>query len=187
MTDENLRYYDLETYLFRDVHDRFEADRRLNAFDLFSIIIWKANRAKSKLAHRLLAEHEGTLEEIAVTFTEALAAAPTSERRFLLTMLDYGFYLPMASAILTVLWPKEFTVYDVRLCEELGEFANLGNLTPKNAWPKYQLYCAAVANHPDVRGLKSLRDKDRSLWGRSAANQLREDIKMRFDKPDIVD
>ena len=50
MTDDLLRYYDLETYLFVDVASRFNEHGKLDAFDLFSIIIWKANRAKSKLA-----------------------------------------------------------------------------------------------------------------------------------------
>ena len=51
-----LRYYDLETYLFEDVRRRFHAERSLSAFDFFSIVIWKANRAKSKIAHRLLSK-----------------------------------------------------------------------------------------------------------------------------------
>jgi hypothetical protein len=54
MTDDFLRYYDLETYLFVDVAGKFKEYDKLDAFDLFSIIIWKAERAKSKLAKRLL-------------------------------------------------------------------------------------------------------------------------------------
>jgi len=41
----------------------------------------------------------------------------------------WEFLLPMASAILTVLYPTEFTVYDVRVCETLGEFGHLKNQT----------------------------------------------------------
>ncbi|SRR6266568_225280 len=49
-----LKYFDRESYLFEDVHSRFHADHSLGAFDFFSIVIWKANRAKSKIARRLL-------------------------------------------------------------------------------------------------------------------------------------
>ena len=51
---DHLAYYDLEAYLFGTVGPRFLNDGRLNAFDFFSIVIWKANRAKSKIARRLL-------------------------------------------------------------------------------------------------------------------------------------
>lgn len=53
-TLDYLRYYDLEAYLFEDVRKRFQKEGVLSAFDFFSIVIWKANRAKSKVAHRLL-------------------------------------------------------------------------------------------------------------------------------------
>ena len=54
MTNDYLQYYDLESYLFDTVSQRFHKEGRLNAFDLFSIIVWKAERAKSRLAHRLI-------------------------------------------------------------------------------------------------------------------------------------
>ena len=51
-----VRYYDLESYLFEDVRQQFQSEGSLSAFDFFSIVIWKANRAKSKIAKRLLRE-----------------------------------------------------------------------------------------------------------------------------------
>jgi hypothetical protein len=74
MTDDFLGYYDLEKYLFEDVARRFQKDGKLDAFDLFSIIIWKAERAKSKLAKRLIAK-TGNLELAAKRFTTALFQA----------------------------------------------------------------------------------------------------------------
>ena len=41
------RYYDLETFLFEDVNRRFRDNGSIGAFEFFSIVIWKANRAKS--------------------------------------------------------------------------------------------------------------------------------------------
>jgi hypothetical protein len=174
MTDDYLLYYDSETYLFTTVRERFRQAGKLDAFDLFSIIVWKANRAKSKIARRLIAKC-GTLEVASESFTTALTAAQTPQTRLSVAMQEWGFYLPMASAILTVLWPGDFTVYDVRVCDELRNFHSLGNLTKADRiWTGYQLYCEAVA--AAVPGNMNLRDKDRFLWGRSAAKQLSQDI-----------
>ena len=104
----------------------------------------------------------------------------------MVVMEVWGFYLPMASAIITVLWPEDFTVYDIRACEQLdelgfGNFANLGNLSTKSLWPRYLEYCDAVKRA--VPQYPSLRDKDRFLWGRSAGRQLADDIARGFAKP----
>ena len=185
MTEDYLLYYDLESYLFDAIGPRFHKEGKLDAFDLFSIIIWKAERAKSKLAHRLIAQ-AGSLEVAAEEFTRKLFDADSPEARLKVAMDDWGFYLPMASAILTVLWPEDFTVYDVRACEQLdrfnlGNFYNLANLSIKSLWPKYLEYCEAVRRA--VPQYTSLRAKDRYLWGRSAARQLARDIEERFSTP----
>jgi hypothetical protein len=182
MTEDYLSYYDLETYLFNTIHARFHKEQKLDSFDLFSIIIWKANRSKSKLAHRLIKKTR-SLDAAADQFTHALFEADSHEARLKLAMESWGFYLPMASAILTVLWPDDFTVFDSRVCQELsllklGDFSNLGNLIVKNLWPKYCAYCEAVKKA--VPQYSSLRDKDRFLWGQSAARQLVIDVKNGF-------
>ncbi|HMD21885.1 MAG TPA: hypothetical protein VKH40_16285 [Alloacidobacterium sp.] len=179
MTEDYLRYYDLETYLFEDVHKRFHEKQRLDAFDLFSIIIWKAERAKSKLAHRLIKQADN-LEAAADQLTHALFEAKSPKDRLFVAMETWGFYLPMASAILSVLWPEEFTVYDVRACGELGDFSKLGNLTFEHLWPKYCAYCDAV--RAAVPQHDALRDKDRFLWGNSTARQLKEEISKGFSE-----
>jgi hypothetical protein len=90
-------------------------------------------------------------------------------------MQQWGFYLPMASSILAVLWPEEFTVYDVRVCEELGDFGWVGTRrSPADVWTGYQACLAAViAATPSEL---CLRDRDGYLWGRSAAKQLEADL-----------
>jgi hypothetical protein len=186
MTKNYLRYYDLKTYLFEDVRRRFHKEKKLDAFDLFSIIIWKANRAKSTLALRLIVQ-AGSLEAAAAQYTGALFEAKSPEERLLLSMETWGVYLPMASAILTVLWPEDFTVFDIRVCAELayaemGDFMRLGNISPKRIWPRYCAYRKAVENAMPQQNL--LRDKDEFLWGRSAARQLAKDITGGFRKVD---
>jgi hypothetical protein len=90
----------------------------------------------------------------------------------------------MASAILTVLWPTTFTIYDVRVCNELernvrGPFHTLVEKSDFEAvWTGYRAYLNAVQNAAPVA--LSLRDKDRYLWGRSVAKQLTNDIQTAF-------
>lgn len=85
----------------------------------------------------------------------------------------------MATAILAVLWPENFSVYDTRVCDELGGFHKLGDRTKAAAiWQGYRDYLAAV-NEAAPSGL-SLRDKDRYLWARSVAEQLRRDVDNSF-------
>lgn len=179
VTDDYLGYYDLESYLFETVRKRFHSTGKIDAFDLFSIIIWKAERAKSRLAHRVI-EMAGDLEAAAERFTSELSEANSPQERLMVAMEGWGFYLPMASAILTVLWPDDFTVYDVRACDQLRAFQNLGNLSTKHLWPEYLKYRDAVRNA--VPQYSTLREKDKFLWGRSAAQQLVSDIAFGFPK-----
>src|SRR5688500_9429290 len=64
-TNSFLKYYDLESYLFDQVSQRFAKGDEVDAFDFFCIVIWKANRSKSRIANRLL-EKGFTDLEIAV-------------------------------------------------------------------------------------------------------------------------
>ena len=41
-----ITYYCLESHLFEDVDRRFHTDHSIGALDSFSLVIWKANRAK---------------------------------------------------------------------------------------------------------------------------------------------
>lgn len=177
-----LRYYDLERYLFEDVHHRFHIEGSLGAFDFFSIVIWKANRAKSTIARRLVKMDpvgRTELEPITRDLTAALFTAAGARDRLRILMTRWGFRLPMSSAILTVLWPEEFTVYDIRACGQLGSFHALGDQTKEERiWDGYVRYREAV--HAAVEAPLSLRDKDRVLWAQSAARQLQDDVARGF-------
>lgn len=175
---DNLAYYDLERYLFDVVGPRFRAAGSLGAFDLISIVIWKANRAKTRFVRRLM-KQDRDLERACRLLTQALHAAPARRERLRILVEDWGLRLPVASSILAVLWPEEFTVYDVRVCGQLGRFGALADRTQFEAlWRGYEDYVVAVGEEAPP-GL-SLRDKDRWLWGKSATEQLRADISARF-------
>lgn len=174
-----LDYYHLESYLFDVVSPRFRNSGTLTAFDFFCIIIWKANRAKSKVAKRLSHSGQNSLEAAVQALALQVSSAESPKERLGVLMESWGFLLPMASAILTVLYPTDFTVYDVRVCEELNDFRKLKDIRDiEKRWVDYKSYCKAV--EAAVSEPLSLRDKDRWLWGKSFATQLQIDIQRNF-------
>ena len=104
-------------------------------------------------------------------FTGALASARTDAERFRVVMDEWGFRLPMGSAVLTVCFPASFSVYDTRVCDQLGDFAALVNITRlESLWMGYQKFVQAVRGAAPA-GL-SLRECDLWLWGRSRHEEL---------------
>lgn len=173
------KYYDLEAYLFNHVSTTFQQTHTLPAFDFFCIIIWKANRAKSKIAKRLL--KRGPNLEAAVSALMADISSAEGPKARLQVLHEWGFLLPMASAILTVLFPEEFTVYDVRVCGILKGFEDLQNKTQfEHIWAGYSGYIEAVKSIETANS--SLRAKDKFLWAKSFAQQLESDIKDGFTR-----
>lgn len=186
----DLALYDLERYLFDDVSVRYRRGEAISAFDFFCIIIWKANRAKSKIAKKLMEHGKADLETSVQLLLGDLRAAEAAgdesgKARMEVLYCRWGFWLPMASAILTVFYPEEFTVYDIRACEQLGGSHEQAGATSKFEvmWPGYVAFKAAVeAQGPP--GL-SLRDKDRMLWARSFRQQLVDDVERQFKKDEV--
>ncbi|NUU61114.1 hypothetical protein [Paenibacillus agri] len=181
-TVDYLAQYDQEGYVFNLVQKRFVSQGFLNAYDFFCIIIWKANRAKSKIAQRLTKNSQfDNLEDAVKELTDKIYKAPDNNKKLRLLIVDWGFQLPMASAILTALYPNDFTVYDIRVCDELNEFHGLKHIINfENIWTGYQAYKQKV-ELIGPSGL-SLRDKDRYIWSRSFSKQLEEDLKNCFGK-----
>ena len=135
-------------------------------------------RSKVKMAK----EETTDLDAIVRRLSKSLFDAETHRERLRILWEDWGFRLPMATAVLTVLWPEFFTVYDVRACEELDGHHDLAAWSGfDRIWSGYvQFRDAVMAAEPEGA---SLRDKDRYLWGRSSARQLEKDIARRFTKP----
>ena len=174
------KYYYLEEYLFNEVNSTFHKRGFLNAEEFFCIIIWKANRAKSKIAKRIKKKNPDLdLQTIIKSLTKDLHKKKTPKERFLYLFDEWGFRLPMASAILTVLFPSDFTIYDVRVCDMLGKYHNISNKTKSNAvWNDYVKFIESVKKK--ATNEKTLRDKDRWLWGKSFIEALEKDIKTEF-------
>ena len=181
---EDYRYYHkMEDYLRNNVRVWFQETGELREFEFFCIVAWKSNRSKSYIADRLLrfghTDYQNAIDDIASAIHEAIAR----EEKMRILRKDWGFGLPIASAILSILYPAQFTIYDVRVCEELVDlgydnFAPIKNIVHQNQWPDYERFMQAVRQATPV-GI-SLREKDRWLWGRSFARQLEVDIDGRF-------
>lgn len=169
------KYYYLENYLFGEVSERFRREQSLPAFDFFCIVIWKANRAKSKIATRLLAHGHDDLDSAVGDLLRQVSDVNDAKARLGILVNGWGFRLPMASAILTVLYPEEFTVYDVRVCDVLGDFKDAQyKANPDVLWDRYSRYVDRVRT--EVPAKPNLREKDRFLWGKSFESQLRGDV-----------
>ncbi len=179
-----LQLYHLEPYLFETVGPHFRRVGHLSAFDFFCIVIWKANRAKSRIAKRLLDKDQKkrkTLEPIVADLTMSLHSAGGAKDRLRILFELWGFRLPMASAILTVLYPKEFSVYDFRVYSQLTLHEKLeSKINFEKVWNGYRDFVEAVRKA--VPNGMSLRDKDRFLWGRSFHDDLKSDIANCFAK-----
>lgn len=179
-----IKLYYLEKYLFDEVKASFEKNRKLTAFDFFCIVIWKANRAKSKVANKLINNAKkplGNLNCIVEKLSSDVADARDDKSRMKILMEDWGLLLPMATAVLTVLYPDNFTVYDVRVCGELGNYHGLKTRRKVDRlWDDYQNYISDVRKREPA--IKDLRDKDRSLWAKSFQKQLNKDIDELFKK-----
>lgn len=86
---------------------------------------------------------------------------------------------PSATAILTVLYPATFTMYDIRVCDALDDlghrgFSKLGDKKwSVELWADYQRFVAAVraAAPADL----SLRDCDRWLWGQAKRKDMEKE------------
>lgn len=174
------QFYNLESYLIEVVRPRFHREGKLGTHDFFCIVIWKSNRAKTKIAKRLIKQC-GDLQKAVDVISYTLSNQNLSHFRKFEFLIGLGLRLPMVSAILTVLFPDEFTVFDFRVCSfpKLNHFAKLHQVkSVKKMWEGYQDYIGLViANTPSWM---SLRTKDHYLWGRSFFEQLDNDVMDNF-------
>jgi hypothetical protein len=163
-----IKFYNLEDYLFADVKDAFRARGYLTPEEFFAIVIWKAERAKGRIKTKLL-KRQLDLAATVETLTRAIHDAASDEDRLRLLLNDWEFLLPTATAILTVLYPERFTVYDVRARGELGiaDFASRKNEVRRY----FDEFLPKVAA---VNEAATLRDKDRYLWGKSSYESLQK-------------
>lgn len=165
------KIYDLEKYLFEDVSIKFKECGNLDSFDFFCIVIWKSNRSKSKITKRLLQKGHTDLNAAVRSLTQEIFDAGDPQSKMDVLIGKWGFRLPMSSAILTVLYPDDFSVYDVRVCAQLQDFHKIQNLLHFNdLWDGYCSFLKCVKEFGPQE--LNLRDKDRWIWGKSFTESL---------------
>jgi len=161
------RLYALEDYLFEVVSQRFRHDQTLSPYDFFAIVTWKSNRAKTKIRDGL-AEAGKSPSALMREVSEARSAEDKVE----VLLHVWGIGLAMASAILTVCYPEEFTVLDYRAWRTLQQASveGLPARYPMSAG-EYLQYCQVCRLLAAQAGL-SLRNLDRALWAKSWEDDL---------------
>ncbi len=163
--------YDLDRYLFNTVSRRLGENKTLDPYDFFAIVIWKSNRTKTRIKAGL-AEARKSVGDL----MREVSSAATAEAKTELLLSVPGIGLAMASAVLTVCYPSEFTVLDFRAWDTLGHMQvdGLPERYPSDA-RQYVQYCRACARYAEGLGV-SLRELDRALWARSWEADLRDMI-----------
>lgn len=174
------RFADIEAYIFNDVHQKFYQNQTIDVIDFFCIAIFKANRAKSKLAKRIINQF-GNLEQGVETIIKTIYTATTHKERYIYLRCTCGFGLPTVSAYLSVFYPNDFSIYDYRVCNMLGDHHKAKSKSnPNSSWKAYQAYLE------DVRGFipkdGNFRDADKLLWGKSFYKDLTKDIQNNFNQ-----
>ena len=114
------------------------------------IFEWKTKgRGRSRL-------HSNTDDEIADALT--LACKARTERAAIAVLCGlHGVDVPVASAILTAIYPDRYTVLDFRALEALG---NKNRHKSVNFYLEYLNACRRLATVHSIQ----LRDLDRALW-----------------------
>lgn len=140
MATHYIKYYDLENYILKEVRDNLNINGHLTAFDFFCIVIWKADRAKTKIAQRLL-KYNPDINQSVKDLTAKIFSATDDRQKLKVLIDDYQFRLPMSSAILSLRYPDNFTVYDVRVCNTLTNLRGLDtNTNFEKLWLGYKDY-----------------------------------------------
>jgi hypothetical protein len=177
------KFYDanLESYPLTEVRRRFQESTEITPLDFYLILHWKAPRAKNRTRERLARVANGgfscTVKEIGRMLHETSDSANRLGVLMSRRPRGWGFRLATATAILTVLFPEDFTVYDTRVCESLGgRFRNLKDrcFSP-DLYAKYSNFKREVERTAPPQ--LSLRDKDRYLWGKSFYEQAMRDCR----------
>lgn len=172
-----LGFYDSEGYLLNKVGVTFRETGRLEPIDFMTMLIWKAERAKNYHKKRMAELGKCTFAEAVEQIASGIHESATPKERLKYLMEKWWFQLPTATAILTLLYPEDFTVFDWRVCKEVG--VNYPSWSSKSfsdaLWEYYISFKKAVEETGPQ--LLSLRDKDRFFIGRSNRRTISEDCK----------
>ena len=163
--NDYLKFYEFssEEHLFQNVSGSFRRNGCLSAEEFFAVIIWKSNRSKTRIRDGILRTGK-SVEETTRGMHQHAAAGEKVKK-----LLDIdGIGIPVASAILTVCYPDQFTVVDYRARAAIEKLwpAKSKTVAPVptqyiKGYLRYVAVCQQIANEQGM----CLRDVDRALWG----------------------
>lgn len=154
-----LKYYSLEDYLFNEVSANFRKKGFLTTKEFFAIVIWKSNRAKTRVL-KGIKKNGKTIRQL----TSEVNKENDDKKKVGILEAIQGIGIPIASAILAVCYPKIFTIADYRTKESLTKKNKDFKGKPTTSILSYLKYSKACHKIAEEEGL-SLRDTDRALWG----------------------
>lgn len=183
-----LKYYWLEKDFFPEIHEFFHNRHRhyLTPEHFFAIIFWKSIRPRELIKDGLWTTNK-LLNAPVKKLTNEIFKAKDKEKLSIL-LKRRGFDVAMASAVLTVLYPKRFTIYDYRVWNQVKKDGDPKNIsrTKKGQKLYFDQYIKRVlekgrqiANSQNL----SLRDCDRLLWAKSWHKELKNFLKIQPNSP----
>jgi thermostable 8-oxoguanine DNA glycosylase len=155
-----LKYYYLEDYLFKSVSNNFHKNKFLAPEEFLAIIIWKRNASKTKVIEGIKASGKSIR-----SITNEIYNSPDRETKLHLLCSIKHIRYALASAVLTVLYDKEFTVIDYRVKNSLMSIGVKITGSPDTNADDYFAYvdiCKKLAKKYNL----SLRELDMALWAR---------------------
>lgn len=129
--DKYIKLYDTEKYLFDIIGPQAQKRGYLKFYEFYQICMWKSVRQKQKYINNK--------KEIKNKTKKAFLEKEEKEKIKILCELE-GVGIPTASSILTVVFPKEYAVIDIRCLEILREEFNqrkIGKSISLKTWIEY--------------------------------------------------
>lgn len=196
--DSYLKYYWLENEFFPEIRKFFDSKGYLKPEQFFYIIIWKSNYNKPSIKWGLSANKKSLDREV-YDLTRKIDRAHSKEERLEILIGNGkgrknqdGFQLAMASAVLTILYPEIFSVYDRRVRSQLKHPKKEGKKFPDISYSRYRTRRYFEEYIPQVlragreiskNSKLSLRDCDRLLWAKSRHEELQNFLKVQPNSP----
>ena len=148
-------------------------------FELFAIAIFKANRNKGRIK-KGIQNGKNSVKKISSIVASINLEDDLSKKEALNQLIEMpGIGIPMASALLSVAYPDNFTIVDYRTIDGLKDFFEIGfpsTLDPRSNIDGYFLYIHECRKK-SVELKISLRKLDQMLWGYSFFKDLEKYVK----------
>lgn len=157
--------YDPETRVFPKIRAEVRRGKLLSKREVLLIVRWKLGRIKDSNSITIKDEN---LAEVNRLVKDAAKSEEPAALQALAKIPGIG--LATATAILTVCYPKKYTILDWRVSETL---CLVSSIDSANAY--LTLYLPRVRKRAK-KWKCSLRDADRALWGLSVNRRLKRII-----------